>query len=121
MVIMLVALSNFVAGSIVGPENELEEAKGFIGYSGTVLTHREIIAFINTTNLTIFLCAVDTLNENWKSAYFVTDGQMQNFISVFSVYFPASIGILAGANVSGDLKVSKFFLNKRSAILKIFI
>lgn len=30
---------------------------------------------------------------------------MQNFISVFSVYFPASIGILAGANVSGDLKV----------------
>ena len=30
---------------------------------------------------------------------------MQNFISVFSVYFTASIGILAGANVSGHLKV----------------
>ncbi|XP_059352273.1 bumetanide-sensitive sodium-(potassium)-chloride cotransporter-like isoform X2 [Daphnia carinata] len=80
IVIMMVSLTNFVVGSIRGPENELEEAKGFIGYS------------------------VDTLNENWKSAYFVTDGQMQNFISVFSVYFPASIGILAGANVSGDLK-----------------
>lgn len=34
---------------------------------------------------------------------------MQNFISVFSVYFPASIGILAGANVSGDLKVRQVF------------
>ncbi|XP_057373614.1 bumetanide-sensitive sodium-(potassium)-chloride cotransporter-like isoform X1 [Daphnia carinata] len=88
IVIMMVSLTNFVVGSIRGPENELEEAKGFIGYS------------------------VDTLNENWKSAYFVTDGQMQNFISVFSVYFPASIGILAGANVSGDLK------NPNSAIPK---
>ena len=39
------------------------------------------------------------------SNYFVTDGQMLNFISGFSVYFPTSIGILVGANVSGDLKV----------------
>ena len=51
---------------------------------------------------------MELLKENWNSNYFVTDGQMQNFISVFSVYFPASIGILAGANVSGDLKVYSF-------------
>lgn len=49
---------------------------------------------------------VDLLTENWEPAYSVTSGQMQNFISVFSVYFPASIGILAGANVSGDLRVT---------------
>lgn len=36
MLIMMVAFSNFVVGSIMGPENELEEAKGYIGYSGTV-------------------------------------------------------------------------------------
>lgn len=30
---------------------------------------------------------------------------MQDFFSVFAVYFPAGIGILAGANVSGDLRV----------------
>jgi hypothetical protein len=49
--------------------------------------------------------AVNLISENWKPAYSITDGHLQNFVSVFSVYFPASIGILTGANVSGDLKV----------------
>ncbi|EFX79453.1 hypothetical protein DAPPUDRAFT_319556 [Daphnia pulex] len=79
-IIMLASLTNFITGSIMGPSSEAEEARGFIGYS------------------------VDLLNENWKPSYTITSGQMQNFISVFSVYFPASIGILAGANVSGDLR-----------------
>lgn len=48
---------------------------------------------------------MDVLTENWSPGYTITDGQMQDFFSVFSVYFPAGIGILAGANVSGDLKV----------------
>jgi solute carrier family 12 sodium/potassium/chloride transporter 2 len=55
---------------------------------------------------------VDLLTENWDPAYTITGGQMQNFISVFSVYFPASIGILAGANVSGDLKVKSLINTK---------
>ena len=33
-VIMLVSLSNFIAGSIMGPTSDTEEARGFIGYSG---------------------------------------------------------------------------------------
>ncbi|XP_046651527.1 bumetanide-sensitive sodium-(potassium)-chloride cotransporter-like isoform X2 [Daphnia pulicaria] len=88
LLIMMISLSNFVAGSIMGPSDDLEKAKGFTGYS------------------------VNLMSENWKPAYSITDGHLQNFVSVFSVYFPASIGILTGANVSGDLK------NPNSAIPK---
>lgn len=48
---------------------------------------------------------MDLLKENWGPAYGINEGQLQNFISVFSVYFPACIGILSGANVSGELRV----------------
>ena len=33
LVVLLVALSNFIAGSIMGPENDTEASRGFIGYN----------------------------------------------------------------------------------------
>ncbi|XP_046634344.1 bumetanide-sensitive sodium-(potassium)-chloride cotransporter-like isoform X2 [Daphnia pulicaria] len=80
VVILAVALANFFVGSFLGPQTEISQARGYIGYS------------------------LDMIRENWDSGYVFNGGIMQDFFSVFAVYFPAGIGILAGANISGDLK-----------------
>lgn len=35
-----------------------------------------------------------------------SDGTDYDFFKIFAIYFPSATGILAGANISGDLKVS---------------
>ncbi|XP_045467034.1 bumetanide-sensitive sodium-(potassium)-chloride cotransporter isoform X2 [Harmonia axyridis] len=80
LVILLVAILDFFIGSFLGPQNELSKAKGFVGYN------------------------VDVLRENFPSDYRYSEGVKHDFFSVFSVFFPAATGILAGANISGDLK-----------------
>nr|CAH0110941.1 unnamed protein product [Daphnia galeata] len=80
LAILIVAQVAFVIGSIMGPMDDSEKAKGFVGYSG------ELFA------------------ENFGPDYQYSEGKEHSFFTVFSVFFPAATGILAGANISGDLK-----------------
>ena len=48
--------------------------------------------------------SMDTLNANINSEYIEFEGTMQSFITVFAVFINSVLGIVAGANMSGDLK-----------------
>ena len=48
LLIMTISLSNFVAGSIMGPSNDLEKAKGFVGYSSIHRIYENSSAMITT-------------------------------------------------------------------------
>ncbi|XP_062565684.1 bumetanide-sensitive sodium-(potassium)-chloride cotransporter isoform X2 [Armigeres subalbatus] len=80
LIILLIAIADFMIGTIIGPKSDLDIARGFVGYNGTLLM------------------------ENLQSDYRPVKGTVHDFFSVFAIFFPAATGILAGANISGDLK-----------------
>ncbi|XP_059611500.1 bumetanide-sensitive sodium-(potassium)-chloride cotransporter isoform X2 [Phlebotomus argentipes] len=80
VIIILVAIVNFIIGIIIGPKSDQEIAQGFVGMSTSLFT------------------------ENWGPDYRFSEGLDQNFFSVFAIFFPSVTGIQAGANISGDLK-----------------
>ncbi|ODM98382.1 Bumetanide-sensitive sodium-(potassium)-chloride cotransporter [Orchesella cincta] len=80
LAILVAAMIDFVIGSFIGPLSDEEYAKGFVGFNASVFA------------------------ENFEPDYRTTKEGEQNFFSVFSIFFPAATGILAGANISGDLE-----------------
>ncbi|XP_076232956.1 sodium chloride cotransporter 69 isoform X2 [Calliopsis andreniformis] len=80
LVILLVAIADFMIGTFIGPKDDKERAKGFIGYDD------------------------ELFKENFYPDYRYSEGVEHNFFSVLAIFFPAATGILAGANISGDLK-----------------
>ncbi|XP_055017817.1 solute carrier family 12 member 2-like [Boleophthalmus pectinirostris] len=73
LVILLAAIGNYFIGTFMPTKNK--EPKGFFGY-----------------NTAIFL---ENLGPDFR--------EDETFFSVFAIFFPAATGILAGANISGDL------------------
>lgn len=80
LVTILAAILNFIIGILMGPKSEEDMAKGQM-----------------SMNVTLF-------EENWGPDYRFSEGRLQDFFSVFAIFFPSVTGIQAGANISGDLK-----------------
>ncbi|XP_013881432.1 solute carrier family 12 member 1 [Austrofundulus limnaeus] len=91
LVILLVAIVNVFVGTAI-PATEDKKSKGFFSYQ---------------TNI---------FRENFTPAF--RDGE--TFFSVFAIFFPAATGILAGANISGDLRDAQAAIPK-GTLLAILI
>ncbi|KRZ80534.1 Solute carrier family 12 member 1, partial [Trichinella papuae] len=74
LAILSISVLNYLIGTTL-PKSEELQAKGFTGYSW------------------------ETFMKNLLPEF-----RGETFFSLFSIYFPAATGVMAGANISGDLK-----------------
>ncbi|XP_075431769.1 solute carrier family 12 member 1 isoform X2 [Ascaphus truei] len=75
LIILLIAIANFFIGTVI-PTDEVKKSRGFFNYQSVIFA------------------------ENFGPDFRNGEG----FFSVFAIFFPAATGILAGANISGDLQ-----------------
>ncbi|XP_007945504.1 solute carrier family 12 member 3 [Orycteropus afer afer] len=74
--IIMISFANYLVGTLI-PPSEDKASKGFFSYRGDIF--------------------VQNLVPDWR-------GMDGTFFGMFSIFFPSATGILAGANISGDLK-----------------
>uniref|UniRef100_A0A6I8NCQ0 Solute carrier family 12 member 3 n=1 Tax=Ornithorhynchus anatinus TaxID=9258 RepID=A0A6I8NCQ0_ORNAN len=74
--VIMVSFANYFVGTLIPPSEE-KAAKGFFSYRADIFAQNFV--------------------PNWRGA----EG---SFFGMFSIFFPSATGILAGANISGDLK-----------------
>lgn len=75
-IVIMVSFVNYLVGTVI-PATDEKKAKGFFSYRA------------------------DIFAENFVPHWRGPDG---SFFGMFSIFFPSATGILAGANISGDLK-----------------
>uniref|UniRef100_S4R972 Amino acid permease/ SLC12A domain-containing protein n=1 Tax=Petromyzon marinus TaxID=7757 RepID=S4R972_PETMA len=74
LVILLLAIANFLIGTFIPPTEE-KKSRGYFGYQAKIFS--------------------ENMGPDFQNG--------ETFFSVFAIFFPAATGILAGANISGDL------------------
>ncbi|XP_019368776.1 PREDICTED: solute carrier family 12 member 3 [Gavialis gangeticus] len=74
--VIMVSFINYFVGTLL-PAAEEKMSKGYFSYKGDIF--------------------VENLGPDWR-------GESSSFFGMFSIFFPSATGILAGANISGDLK-----------------
>uniref|UniRef100_A0A8C6XJ68 Solute carrier family 12 member 3 n=1 Tax=Naja naja TaxID=35670 RepID=A0A8C6XJ68_NAJNA len=75
-VVIMISFINYMVGTVM-PATEEKQAKGFFSYRANIFAQNFV--------------------PSWRGP----DG---SFFGLFSIFFPSATGILAGANISGDLK-----------------
>uniref|UniRef100_A0A087XWJ0 Solute carrier family 12 member 10, tandem duplicate 1 n=1 Tax=Poecilia formosa TaxID=48698 RepID=A0A087XWJ0_POEFO len=74
--VLMVSFANYFVGTVIPPKVD-EQAAGIFGYRGDIF--------------------VENLTPDYR-------GPQGSFFQMFAIFFPATTGILSGANISGDLK-----------------
>ncbi|XP_041440857.1 solute carrier family 12 member 3-like [Xenopus laevis] len=75
-IVIMVSFASYFVGTLIPPSEE-KQAKGFFNYKGSIF--------------------MENIVPDWR-------GETSSFFAMFSIFFPSATGILAGANISGDLK-----------------